>query len=44
MQPVVLDTGVASLARKCELTGPLATRLIGPKPLITFVTCGELIK
>ncbi|UGY93260.1 type II toxin-antitoxin system VapC family toxin [Streptomyces gobiensis] len=42
MQPVVLDTDVASLAHKGKLSGPLATRLIGRKPLISFVTFGEL--
>ncbi len=41
-QPVVLDTDVASLSHKGRLTGPLSTRLIGRKPLITFVTYGEL--
>lgn len=44
MQPVILDTDVASLSHKRKLTGPLATRLIGRKPLITFVTFGELTK
>jgi predicted nucleic acid-binding protein len=44
MQPVILDTDVASLTHKRKLTGPLATRLIGRKPLITFVTFGELAK
>jgi predicted nucleic acid-binding protein len=42
VQPVILDTDVASLTHKRKLTGPLATRLIGRKPLITFVTFGEL--
>lgn len=42
MQPVVLDTDVASLTHKGRLASPLATRLIGRKPLITFVTFGEL--
>ena len=44
MQPVILDTDVASLGRKRKLAGPLATRLIGRRPLITFVTFGELTK
>lgn len=44
MQPVVLDTDVASLIHKGKLAGPLATRLIGRRPLITFVTHGELTK
>ncbi|WP_131769972.1 type II toxin-antitoxin system VapC family toxin [Candidatus Protofrankia californiensis] len=44
MQPVVLDTDVASLSHKRRLSGPVATRLIGRRPLITFVTFGELTK
>ena len=44
MQPVILDTDVASLSHKSKLTGPLAARLIGRRPLITFVTFGELTK
>jgi hypothetical protein len=44
MQPVILDTDVASLLHRRKLTGPLATRLIGREPLITFVTLGELTK
>lgn len=44
MQPVVLDTDVASLVHKRKLIGPLTTRLIGRQPLITFVTLGELAK
>jgi predicted nucleic acid-binding protein len=44
MQPVILDTDVASLSHKRKLTGPLATRLVGRRPLITFVTFGELAK
>jgi hypothetical protein len=44
MQPVILDTDVASLLHRRKLTGPLATRLIGRDPLITFVTFGELTK
>jgi predicted nucleic acid-binding protein len=42
MQPVVLDTDVASRAHLGKLTGPPATRLIGRRPVITFVTYGEL--
>jgi hypothetical protein len=34
VQPVILDTDVASLTHKRKLTGPLATRLIGRKPLM----------
>lgn len=44
MQPVILDTDVASLTHKRKLTGPVAGRLIGRRPLITFVTLGELTK
>ncbi|GKQ37226.1 hypothetical protein ALMP_37640 [Streptomyces sp. A012304] len=44
MQPVILDTDVASLSHRRKLAGPLATRLIGRKPLITFVTFSELDK
>jgi predicted nucleic acid-binding protein len=44
MQPVVLDTDVASLSHKRKLAGPLATKLIDRRPLITFVTFGELTK
>ena len=42
MQPVILDTDVASLSHKGKLPDPLATRLIGRRPLITFITLGEL--
>jgi predicted nucleic acid-binding protein len=42
VDPAVLDTDVASLLHKDTLAGPLATRLIGREPLITFVTFGEL--
>ena len=44
MDPAVLDTDVASLLHKGTLAGPLAARLIGREPLITFVTFGELAK
>jgi predicted nucleic acid-binding protein len=44
LQPAILDTDVASLTHKRKLTGPLAARLIGRRPLITFVTFGELTK
>jgi hypothetical protein len=40
----VLDTDVAFLLHRGTLAGPLATRLIGREPLITFVTSGELAK
>ena len=39
-----MDTDVASLLHRGTLAGPLATRLIGREPLITFVTFGELAK
>ena len=39
-----MDTDVASLLHKGTLAGPLAARLIGREPLITFVTFGELAK
>jgi hypothetical protein len=42
VHPTVLDTDVASLLHRRKLTGPLATRLTGREPLITFVTYGEL--
>jgi predicted nucleic acid-binding protein len=44
VHPVILDTDVASLLHRRKLTGPLATRLIGREPLITFITYGELAK
>jgi predicted nucleic acid-binding protein len=44
VHPAVLDTDVASLLHRRKLTGPLATRLTGREPLITFVTYGELTK
>ena len=44
MDLAVLDTDVASLLHRGTLAGPLATRLIGREPLITFVTFGELAK
>jgi predicted nucleic acid-binding protein len=44
VQPVVLDTDVASLLHRRKLIGPVATRLVGREPLITFVTFGELTK
>jgi hypothetical protein len=44
VHPAVLDTDVASLLHRRQLTGPLATRLIGREPLITFITYGELTK
>lgn len=44
MNPIVLDTDVASLLHRRGLAGPLAARLVGREPLITFVTFGELTK
>jgi predicted nucleic acid-binding protein len=44
VHPTVLDTDVTSLLHRRKLTGPLAARLIGREPLITFVTFGELTK
>jgi hypothetical protein len=44
VHPVILDTDVASQLHRRKLTGPLATRLVGREPLITFVTLGELTK
>jgi len=44
VQPVVLDTDVASLLHKKRLTDPIGARLIGRRPLVTFVTLGELTK
>lgn len=44
MHPAVLDTDVASLLHRRKLTSPMATRLIGREPLITFITYGELTK
>lgn len=44
MQPVVLDTDVASLIHRRKLAAPLGARLAGRQPVITFVTLGELTK
>ncbi len=44
MNPVILDTDVASHLHRRKLTGPLAARLVGREPLITFVTFAELAK
>jgi len=44
MQPVIPGTDVASLSHKGKLPGPLETRLTGRRPLITFITPGELTK
>ncbi len=42
LQPVILDTDVASLLHKGRLPDPLMARITGRPPLITFVTYGEL--
>jgi hypothetical protein len=44
VHPAVLDTDVAWLLYRRKLTGPLAARLTGREPLITFITYGELTK
>lgn len=41
MNSVVLDTDVASLIFKEELSDSMAARLIGYRPCITFVTLGS---
>lgn len=41
---VVLDTDVASRLHRRRLADPLAPRLVGRRPLVTFVTLGELTK
>jgi len=40
---VVGDTDVASLTQ-CRVPPPLATRLVGTQPLITFITLGAEIE
>jgi len=44
VDPVVLDTDVASLRFKGELRPSMFGHLIGRRPLITFVTHAELTK
>jgi toxin FitB len=44
VDPIVLDTDVASLRFKGELSGPMFARLAGLRPLITFVTLAEMTK
>jgi toxin FitB len=44
VDPVVLDTDVASLRFKGNLPMPMFARLAGRRPLITFVTLAELTK
>jgi predicted nucleic acid-binding protein len=41
---VVLDTDVSSLTLRHRLASPLAARLAGHTPSVTFVTVGELTK
>jgi toxin FitB len=42
VSPIVLDTDVASRILRDQLAPPLAVKLIGRTPIITFVTLGEL--
>lgn len=42
MPAVVLDSDVSSLIVKGKLPAPMAARLVGWEPCITFVTYGEL--
>jgi predicted nucleic acid-binding protein len=44
LQPVILDTDVASGVFKRDLPRQLSTRLVGRRALLTFVTLGELTK
>jgi hypothetical protein len=44
MDPIILDTDVASLRFKGELSGSMYARLAGRQPLITFVTLAEMTK
>lgn len=44
VDPVVLDTDVASLIIKQRLPTSLAMKITGMRPAITFVTRGELTK
>jgi predicted nucleic acid-binding protein len=44
MNPVILDTDVASHLHRRKLAGPLSARLVGREPLITFVIIAELTK
>jgi predicted nucleic acid-binding protein len=41
-EAVVLDTDVASRSFRERLPLPLAARLVGKQPILTFVTVGEL--
>lgn len=44
MEPLVLDTDVASLRFKDELPVSMYAKLAGRQPLITFVTLAEMTK
>lgn len=44
LQPVVLDTDVASLIYKRRLPSQLSARLVGRRGVLSFVTLGELTK
>jgi len=44
LQPVVLDTDVASGVYKRDLPRTLSARLVGRRALLSFVTFGELTK
>lgn len=44
MEPIVLDTDVASKRFKGELPASMYSRLAGRQPLITFVTLAEMTK
>ena len=44
MNPVILDTDVASHLHRRKLAGPPSARLVGREPLITFVIIAELTK
>jgi hypothetical protein len=44
VRSVVLDTDVSSLIIKKRLPIPIATKLIGSQPVLTFVTRAELTK
>jgi toxin FitB len=41
---VVLDTDVASQSFRGRLPQPLAARLVGRQPILTFVTVAEMTK
>jgi hypothetical protein len=41
--PVIWDTDVTSLSIRQQLPRPLKHKLVGTKPVMTFVTFGELV-